>query len=92
MRGLMSDLIGKCENAPIFPSVENCLGFRVRLSFCGQATMSASCLKTVFLITQAHHSIPYKESIAITILEMLAGIIKNLFRESKTFILFWEGP
>jgi len=54
-----NDQIGDCENTLIFPSEENWLGFRARLSFpAGQGTMPASRLQTVFSITQSDHSIP----------------------------------
>jgi hypothetical protein len=44
------------ENTPIFPSEENWLGFRGRLSFpSGQGTMPASRLQTVFSITHSDH-------------------------------------
>ncbi|MFC2166025.1 hypothetical protein ACFLT2_13645 [Acidobacteriota bacterium] len=42
MKGLTSDQNGDFENTPIFPSEENWLGFRRRLSFpFGQGTMPA---------------------------------------------------
>ncbi|MFC2165745.1 hypothetical protein ACFLT2_12225 [Acidobacteriota bacterium] len=68
----MNDQIGDFENTPIFPSDENWLGFRRRLSFpFGQGTMPASGLQTVFSITQSYHSKKHIEPSAITALEIL---------------------
>ena len=57
IEAIPNDQIGDCENPPIFPSEENWLGFRRRLSFpSSQGTMPASGLQTVFSITQSDHS------------------------------------
>jgi hypothetical protein len=72
METITNDHIGDCENTPIFPSVENWLGFRALLFFpFGQEPMPASRPQTVFSITQSDHSKLHPEPCAITILEML---------------------
>jgi len=58
MKGPKSDQNGDFKKPPIFPGEENWLGFRGRLSFpCGQGTMPASRLQTVFSITHSAYSI-----------------------------------
>jgi hypothetical protein len=72
MEVITNDQNGDFENTPIFPSEENWLGFRRRLSFpSGQETMLASGLQTVFSVTHPDHSTTQAGSSAITEMEML---------------------
>jgi hypothetical protein len=55
---MMNDQNSDFENTAIFPSEENWLGFRHRLSFpFGQGTMPASGLRAVFSFTHSDLSI-----------------------------------